>query len=106
MITIGLVKRMNQDTALLVIDVQNGMFDESFPVYDGDGLLERLSVLIHKARTSRIPVIYVQHNEDEGLVTNSPAWGIHPKIAPVEGEIRVQKEVPDSFYETNMQSES
>ena len=30
---------MTTDTALLVIDVQNGMFDEDDAVYQGEGLL-------------------------------------------------------------------
>ena len=96
---------MKMDTALLVIDVQNGMFQEEYPVYDGDGLLERISGLIKKARACDTPVIYVQHNEDEGLVTNSPEWNIHPMIAPVDGDTIIQKYVPDSFQDTNLHSE-
>lgn len=74
---------MKNDIALLVIDVQNGMFQEAYPIYDGDGLLERISGLIKKARACDTPVIYVQHNEDEGLVTNSPDWKLHPKFSKV-----------------------
>jgi nicotinamidase-related amidase len=96
---------MNIDIALLVIDVQNGMFQEAYPVYDGDGLLERISGLIKKARACDTPVIYVQHNEAEGLVTNSPAWNIHPMIAPVGGDTIIQKYKPDSFHETNLHTE-
>lgn len=98
---------MKKNTALLVIDVQNGMFLESYPVYDGDGLLERISGLIQKARASDVPVIYVQHNEGEGepLETHSEGWHIHPKIAPARGEIIIQKQKPDSFHETNLQLE-
>ncbi|MDQ8734449.1 isochorismatase family protein [Paenibacillus sp. LHD-38] len=96
---------MKSDMALLVIDVQNGMFQEEYPVYDGDGLLERISGLIKKARAYDTPIIYVQHNEDEGLVTNSPDWNIHPVITPVGGDIIIQKHMPDSFHDTNLHSE-
>lgn len=98
---------MNANTALLVIDVQVGMFPETDPVYAGEVLLERITDLISKARSCAVPVIYVQHNEGEGeqLQSNTPAWEIHPAIAPVEGDIIIQKYTPDSFYETNLRHE-
>lgn len=98
---------MNKDIALLVIDVQNGMFEETDPVFDGHGLLERISGLIKKARACDTPVIYVQHNEAAGepFAKNSPGWNIHPVIAPVSGDIIIQKHTPDSFHETNLHSE-
>lgn len=96
---------MKIDIALLIIDVQNGMFQDAYPVYDGDALLERIRGIIKKARECDTPVIYVQHNEDEGLVTNSPDWNIHPMVAPVGGDIIIQKYTPDSFHETNLHTE-
>lgn len=98
---------MSNDTALLIIDVQAGMFDPNDPVYNGDELLTRLAGLIGKARAANIPVIYVQHNEAEGepLDSNGPGWPIHPAIAPKEGETVIQKWHPDSFQETNLQAE-
>ena len=38
--------------ALLVIDVQNGMFQEGNVVYKGDTLLKKLKGLITQARSS------------------------------------------------------
>ncbi|KIL35939.1 isochorismatase [Cohnella kolymensis] len=98
---------MKIDTALLVIDVQAAMFPETDPVYDADGLLARISGLIAKARACHVPVIYVQHSEDEGepLETNSPGWYIHPAVEPAAGDLIIQKHTPDSFHETNLQHE-
>ncbi|TCP25595.1 nicotinamidase-related amidase [Scopulibacillus darangshiensis] len=90
-----------EKTALLVIDVQNAMFDESGPIYDGEQLLKNLQELIHKARTAGVPVFFVQHNDEE-FVTGTPAWEIHPSIAPNEEEVVIQKETPDSFHETDL----
>jgi nicotinamidase-related amidase len=97
---------MKSDVALLVIDVQNGLFQEADPIYDGHGLLERISGLIQKARACDTPVIYVQHNEGAGepLETNSPGWSIHPMLTPVDGDIIIQKHTCDSFHETDLQS--
>ncbi len=98
---------MPTDTALLVIDVQKGMFLEDDPVYDGENLLGKISTLIAQARTSGVPVIYVQHNGPEGdsLKKGTEGWPIHPAIAPALGEPVVEKWTPDSFHETTLQQE-
>ena len=96
---------MTQDkmpkTALLIIDVQNAMFAESNPIYDGKQLLSNLQELIRKARTASIPVFYVQHNDEE-FVTGTLPWEIHHSIAPKKGEVIIQKSTPDSFHETEL----
>lgn len=98
---------MPADTALLVIDVQKGMFFDDDPVYDGENLLSKISTLIAQARTSGIPVIYVQHNGAAGdpVEPGTDGWRIHPAIEPAEGEPVVVKWTPDSFHETTLQSE-
>lgn len=98
---------MSKNSAFLVIDVQEGMFDEAYPVYAGDLLLARIGVLIANARSREVPVIYIQHNEGPGepLATNTPGWKVHSAIAPTDGDLTIQKRTPDSFYETNLQDE-
>jgi nicotinamidase-related amidase len=95
---------MSSDTALLIIDVQMGMFDEDEPVHNGERLLQTLSGLIDKARQAHVPVVYVQHNDSQ-FVKGGPDWPIHPSIAPQAGELVVQKRTPDSFHETNLRDE-
>jgi len=96
-----------KDTALLIIDVQTGMYEESDPVYRGEELLETIGGLIARARAAGVPVIYVQHSGSEGdpLHPQAPGWPIHPAIAPAEGELVIHKYHPDSFQETNLQRE-
>lgn len=89
-----------QKTALLVIDVQNAMFDESGPIYDGEQLLKNLQDLIDKARTANVPVFFVQHNDEE-FISGTPPWEIHSSVAPNEGVV-IQKHTPDSFHETEL----
>ncbi|MEZ4657619.1 MAG: cysteine hydrolase family protein [Caldilineaceae bacterium] len=93
--------------ALLIIDVQNCMFDPPEPVYDADQLLNRLQGLIARARAAQTPVIYVQHCGPEGAphAPGAPGWQIHPAITPQSGELIVQKRMPDSFYETTLKAE-
>jgi len=98
---------MSSDTALLVIDVQNGMFDEDDAVYQGEGLLATIGDLLAKARAAQTPVIYIQHNGSPGhpLEPGGAGWPIHPVIAPAEGEPVIGKATPDSFHETTLQAE-
>lgn len=97
---------MKGETALLVIDVQVGNF-ESEPVFGGSDLLTRIKTLITQARAAGVPVVYIQHCGPEGAIDQSgtPGWEIHPAIAPVAGDIVVQKRHPDAFQDTNLQSE-
>lgn len=90
-----------QKIALLVIDVQNAMFDESNPIFEGEKLLRNLQNLIDKARTANISVFFVQHNDEE-FITGTPLWEIHSAVAPNEGEVVIQKHTPDSFHETKL----
>ncbi len=96
---------MTSDTALLVIDVQQGLFAEN--PFEPDRLLTHLKTLIDQARNNNVPVIYVQHNESPeyagSLVAGTPAHAVHPSIAPQAGDAIVQKWTPDSFHNTNLQ---
>lgn len=93
--------------ALLIIDVQNCMFNPVEPVYQSETLLAHLQSLIDRARASNTPVIYVQHNGPAGAphAPSEPGWAIHPAIAPQPGETIVQKTMPDSFYQTTLKTE-
>ena len=44
------------NTALLIIDTQNEMFDESNPVYKSEQLLENIQALSEKARPLTYPL--------------------------------------------------
>lgn len=99
---------MQNNTALLVIDVQAGTFEgPDGPGYDGDRLLERMGSLIRGGRESGKPVIYLQHCEDSGeiLQPDTHEWRLHPAMAPLDGELVIEKRTPDSFHETTLQRE-
>jgi nicotinamidase-related amidase len=95
------------DIALLIIDMQVGNFSEANPVYKGNELLTKIKRLITKGRSAQIPIIYVQNNGGSGDPDEygTSGWEIHPSIAPIEGEIVVQKQTPDAFHETSLHRE-
>jgi nicotinamidase-related amidase len=93
--------------ALLVIDVQNGMFQDGNVVYKGDSLLENLKAMIAQARSSKTSIYYIQHNGPAGhpLEYKTRGWEIHPEIAPINQDIIIQKTTPDSFFKTSLDQE-
>jgi nicotinamidase-related amidase len=86
-------------TALLVIDVQNGVVANA---YNRDDVIARLRALVDKARAERIDVIWVQHNSDE-LPTGSEPWRYVPELEMNDGEPVVQKRYGDSFEATDLE---
>ena len=58
------------NTALMVIDVQNGVVAGS---HDRDGVVANITALVDRARAEDVPVVWVQHS-DEGLEQGSDDW--------------------------------
>ncbi len=61
-------------TALLVVDVQNGQIER--PVAAAGRLLDTISGLVARARSSGMPIVFVQHDGAKGeLFTTAEAPG-------------------------------
>lgn len=96
---------MATNTALLVIDVQKAMFMmEDTPLYLELELLQTIKNILLKARDSKIPIIYIQHNGQAGgnFERGNDSWEVHEDIKPLKDEIRIEKTKPDSFYNTEL----
>ncbi len=96
---------MGNDTVLLVIDVQMGLFlleDEGCRLFEPERVLENINVLLEKARGKGVPVVYIQHTGSGAspFAVGNPMRDINPAIAPLEGELVVPKTHPDSFHDT------
>lgn len=88
------------NTALLVIDVQNGVVAGN---YERDAVVANVASLVDKARQENVPVVWVQHS-DEGLERGSDAWRFVPELKPGEAEPLVEKNYGDSFEDTMLES--
>lgn len=86
-------------TALLVIDVQNGVVDGA---YRRDEVIRNIESAVAKARAAHIPVIWVQHSDEE-LIIDSDAWQIVSELIPLKGEALVRKTFRSSFEGTNLE---
>lgn len=91
-------------TALLVIDVQQGMFMLSRSPYQGDQVVERIASLLKRARTHDAPIFHVRHNGGIGhiLAPDTAGWNFHPAVAPQENEPVVDKRHSSAFQNTTL----
>jgi nicotinamidase-related amidase len=88
------------NTALLVIDVQNGVVGQA---YDRDRVVANVGVLVDKARAAGVDVVWVQHNGDE-LPRDSTGWQYVPELVRRDSEPLVHKTYGDSFEGTDLES--
>jgi len=88
------------NTALIVVDVQNGVVDGA---HARDTVVANIDSLVAKARREHVPVIWVQH-ADEGLTRGSDEWRIVPELTPDGAEPLVEKSYGDSFEDTNLET--
>ena len=88
------------NTALLVIDVQNGVVVHS---PNRDGVVANINVLVGKARAQDVPVIWVQHSDDN-LPHGSEEWQYVPELTRSDAEPLVHKNYGDSFEATDLES--
>ena len=88
------------NTALLVIDVQNGVVEGA---HERDAVVANIGSLVEKARQERVPVVWVQHS-DQDLAPGSDDWRIVPELAPGDAEPLVAKNYGDSFEDTTLET--
>ncbi len=93
-------------TALLIIDVQLGVFmrkhHDGMAVYQEESLLKNIKALIRKAKSADAPVIYIQHMYTDFplMEKGQPMWDIHPDIKPEQGDVVIEKDHADAFHES------
>ena len=88
------------NTVLLVVDVQNGVVEGA---HERDAVVANIDSLVEKARKERVPVVWVQHS-DEQLAPGSDVWRIVPELTPGVAEPLVAKNYGDAFEDTNLET--
>src|SRR5213082_1066174 len=92
--------RNRPNTALRVIDVQNGVVEGA---HQRDEVVANVASLVEKARRERVPVVWVQHS-DQGLARGSDKWRIVPELSPSDAEPLVEKTYGDAFEDTTLET--
>ncbi|RIJ78587.1 isochorismatase family protein [Nakamurella silvestris] len=86
-------------TALMVIDVQNGVVGGA---HQRDAVVANIASLVDKARGEGVPVVWVQHSAED-LPEGSDAWQYVPELTRQESEPLVHKIYGDSFEGTELE---
>jgi nicotinamidase-related amidase len=88
------------DTALLVIDVQNGIVGHA---HERDAVVANIAILVDMARTAGVDVVWVQHSSGE-LARDSESWQLVPELKRNDAEALVHKTYADAFEDTDLEA--
>jgi len=88
---------MPSRTALLVIDLQQGVLEDCV---DADGVLDRTAQLVDRARVEGVPVIWVQDHGD--FAEGTGAWELAAPLVRMHEEPLIRKAYRDSFTDTDL----
>ena len=89
------------NTAVLVIDVQNDVVANA---YQRNETLANIGSVVDQARAENVPVIWVQHADDE-MSEGTDGWQYVPELSRRESEPLVHKRYGDSFEATDLETE-
>ncbi len=95
---------MWENTALIVVDVQYGLFIRETPIYKADELIRNINHLIENAQSVNLPIVFIQHCSPR-LMEGSKEWAFHPQLKVIDQATFILKKKPNSFEGTNLKQE-
>ena len=87
--------------ALVVIDVQRGMFELPQKLHHGEEVVLRLGAVLGRARAQGVPVFHIRHESTGGFERDTPGWFHHPGVTPQDGEPIIDKRRSSAFHGTD-----
>ena len=91
-------------SAVLVIDVQRGLFDGSPRPYEADEVVQRINGVTGQARAAGIPIVFIQAEHPGFLEHGSERWQLHPGLTVKDEDRRIRKTKANSFLESDLQA--
>jgi len=90
--------------ALLVIDMQVGLFEGDAPRHDADGVVGRINALARTVRRAGGLVVFIQHDGPPGdtFAPETPGWRLLPSLEREAADRVVRKHACDAFHETDL----
>ncbi len=99
---------IDKNTALIVIDVQQGLTEERFGKRFGGDVEGNLLRLLDAWRARAMPIYHVQHSSVEPqspLRPELPGFAFKAGFEPKNGEPHIVKQVNSAFIGTNLESQ-
>ncbi|MCP1479327.1 nicotinamidase-related amidase [Pseudomonas chlororaphis] len=93
-----------QRPALLIVDMQVGLFHGPEQPFEGQRVLDNINQLIHRARQADAPVIAVRHTGPQGspIAAGSAPWQLLAQLQLEAGDRRLDKTRPNCFVGTGL----
>ncbi|BAT59908.1 streptothricin hydrolase [Variibacter gotjawalensis] len=93
-----------ENTAVIVIDAQREYVDGKLPLPGVKDALTEIAALLAAARAVGAPVFHIQHKGRAGgaFDPGGPGFEIAPQAAPQDGEVVIEKGLPNSFAGTTL----
>ena len=98
---------LGRPTALLIIDVQQGLDAPHLGVRNNPGAEQRMRTLLTAWRKAQWPVLHVQHMSTSPVSTlrpELPGNAIKPEVEPLPGEPLFRKTVNSAFIGTDLEA--
>lgn len=96
-----------KDSALIMVDCQNTYRKGIMQLTNVESAISEAKKLLIMARNLNIPIIHIQH--DAGIGTpydvNAEIGQISDEVAPINGELLITKNYPNSFIATQLEAE-
>ena len=86
---------------LIVIDLQRGLHTDSAPLYQLERVLAITNERIAEYRQSALPIIFIQH-EDQELIPTTDSWKLMAPLDNQSSDYYVAKTHANSFYRTTL----
>jgi nicotinamidase-related amidase len=92
------------NTALLVIDVQQGLCEGEHEAFQSQRVIARINRVSEKARIAGALVVFIQHESTSGyLEFDTEAWQLARGLHVDATDLRIRKTSPDSFHRTALE---
>jgi len=91
--------------ALLVIDMQVGLFHGPQAPFEGPRVLAAINGLIARARAAQAPIVFVRHTGPQGspIAAGSALWQLLPELdVDVQADHIIDKSRPSCFFNTGL----
>lgn len=91
--------------ALLVIDMQQGLFASEQSRYRSASVVANINQLIDTCHQQSTPVIFIQHDGpiEDVLEPQTAGWHLLPQLHRETGDHLIRKTACDAFYRTGLQ---
>lgn len=91
-------------TAVLVIDVQHGIFGAQRKPAEAERVITNIIQLIQHEKSRGHPVIFIQHEAPGMVEYGSVQWQLFADLPVAANDHKIRKQTPDAFLNTDLQA--